>query len=96
MAIETGPDCTRIYNPENPNIGGLNISRTIGDFWYKSNNISKSRMSQNFAVSTESDVREIQFFNKNKDDDNNQIEFILIGCDGIWEGSDFNDKAQSS
>lgn len=62
------------FKPE----GGLNISRSIGDWQFKESGIAS-------AVSNEAQITEIEFNNKSKD--SNTIEFILMGCDGIWKGS---------
>ena len=45
------------------------------------------------------DIKEIQFtkpFSDDNDSDNKntstkEIEFILMGCDGVWEGGDYSD-----
>ena len=45
------------------------------------------------------DIKEIQFTKPFSDDNNSdnkntsakEIEFILIGCDGVWEGGDYSD-----
>lgn len=47
----------RILNPEDPYQGGLNISRTIADFWYKKNHKVPTKNSSKFAISNESEVR---------------------------------------
>lgn len=76
----------RIYKwdrtEQRPIGGGLNISRTIGDFFYKENYGRDTP-----AISNEPDVIDTNFL----DFDNSRYgdpEFILIACDGIWEGAD--------
>ena len=92
--MEMGP-CTRIFSPENMQQGGLNISRTLGDFWYKKNLRTNSRDTSKFAINTESDVKSIKFFDSSTVENDNEFDFILIGCDGIWEGGDVHDSPPS-
>jgi serine/threonine protein phosphatase PrpC len=54
--------------------GGLNLTRSFADFEYKSN---KNLPYNEQMITCKPDVRE--FERKEKD------EFIVIGCDGIWE-----------
>jgi serine/threonine protein phosphatase PrpC len=54
--------------------GGLNLTRSFGDFDYKSNK-SLSYFEQ--MITCKPDIREIK---KDASD-----EFIVVGCDGIWE-----------
>jgi serine/threonine protein phosphatase PrpC len=53
--------------------GGLNLSRSFGDFNYKKNN-SLSWAEQ--MITCKPDVKVIER--------NGQDEFIIVGCDGIW------------
>jgi serine/threonine protein phosphatase PrpC len=55
--------------------GGLNLSRSLGDFNYKR---MKNRPWDEQLISCKPDVSEI---NRQPGDD----EFIILGCDGIWE-----------
>lgn len=54
--------------------GGLNLSRSFGDLNYKR---VKSKNWDEQPIICKPDVSEI---NRNSDD-----EFIIMGCDGIWE-----------
>lgn len=54
--------------------GGLNLSRSFGDFDYKQN--PKCSYDQQM-ITCKPDIKEV---NRSNDD-----EFIIIGCDGIWE-----------
>ena len=54
--------------------GALNLSRSIGDFQFKT---KKDTRPEDQAVTCNPDVL---FENRNEKDD-----FIIIGCDGIWE-----------
>ena len=54
--------------------GGLNLSRSFGDFDYKRNQ-TLSYAEQ--MITCKPDIKEIE---KSPDD-----EFIIMGCDGIWE-----------
>lgn len=69
--VPMGHGIVRIFNPQNPNLGGLNISRTIADFYYKRNLNSPTKDSSRFAISNESDVREIKFFDSSNEDATN-------------------------
>ena len=73
------------------------MSRTIGDFMFKHSLTNRNCSSFDYALSNEADVKEFQF-NKTKiqSESTDQtgsstsaaaLEFILIGCDGIWEGA---------
>lgn len=54
--------------------GGLNLTRSFGDFDYKRNkNLSYAQQ----MITCKPDIREVK---KDAAD-----EFILLGCDGIWE-----------
>jgi serine/threonine protein phosphatase PrpC len=54
--------------------GGLNLTRSFGDFDYKRNkNLSYAEQ----MITCKPDIVEI----KREPDD----EFIIVGCDGIWE-----------
>jgi len=54
--------------------GGLNLSRSLGDFDYKRNN-DKNWKEQ--MITCQPDVKEVA---RDPSD-----EFIIMGCDGIWE-----------
>jgi len=54
--------------------GGLNLSRSFGDFDYKQN---KQLGYDQQMITCHPDVKS---FDRNADD-----EFIIMGCDGIWE-----------
>lgn len=54
--------------------GGLNLSRSFGDFEYKQN---RELDYQQQMITCHPDVYE---YDRSKDD-----EFIIIGCDGIWQ-----------
>ena len=54
--------------------GGLNLTRSFGDFDYKQN---KSLGWDEQMITSNPDVKLVS---RNKDKD----EFIIIGCDGIW------------
>lgn len=55
--------------------GGLNLTRSFGDFDYKAN---KSLKYDEQMITCKPDVK---VFERNLEKD----EFIIIGCDGIWE-----------
>lgn len=71
------------------------MSRTIGDFMFKLNFKKPDSTSFEYALSNEADVKEFEF-SKNVKDDQPDIEFILMGCDGIWDGAVQNSKWQNS
>ena len=54
--------------------GGLNLTRSFGDFDYKRN---KSLSYAEQMITCKPDIREV----KRQAGD----EFIILGCDGIWE-----------
>jgi len=54
--------------------GGLNLTRSFGDFDYKRN---KNLKYHEQMITCKPDIREV------KRDSNDQ--FIIVGCDGIWE-----------
>ena len=54
--------------------GGLNLSRSFGDFDYKRNQLVSYAEQM---IICKPDIRE---FMRQKED-----QFILMGCDGIWE-----------
>lgn len=54
--------------------GGLNLSRSFGDFDYKQN---YSLQYDEQMITCKPEIREVK---KSEED-----EFILMGCDGIWE-----------
>lgn len=54
--------------------GGLNLSRSFGDFDYKQN--AKLGYAEQM-ITCKPDIKEVA---RSSDD-----EFIIIGCDGIWE-----------
>ena len=54
--------------------GGLNLTRSFGDFDYKQN---KSLGWDEQMITSNPDVKLVS---RNKDKE----EFIIIGCDGIW------------
>lgn len=55
--------------------GGLNLSRSFGDFGYKKNtNLSYAQQ----MITCKPDVKVV-------DRDSSNDEFIIIGCDGIWQ-----------
>ncbi len=54
--------------------GGLNLSRSFGDFDYKQNkNLGYDKQ----MITCKPDIKEVAR--------SNEDEFIIIGCDGIWE-----------
>ena len=54
--------------------GGLNLTRSFGDFDYKRNkNLSYAEQ----MITCKPDIREVPRDSKD--------EFIIMGCDGIWE-----------
>jgi len=55
--------------------GGLNLTRSFGDFDYKT---KKELAYHEQAITCKPDIRT---FDRKKSED----EFIIIGCDGIWE-----------
>lgn len=55
--------------------GGLNLTRSFGDFDYKQN---KSLKYHEQMITCKPDIKEIQR-------DLSNDEFIIVGCDGIWE-----------
>lgn len=58
--------------------GLLGMSRSLGDFQFKGKrNLPKEKQ----MVISEPDIDMIK---------NENIDFILIGCDGIWEGKDID------
>lgn len=63
------------FKPE----GGLSISRSIGDWQFKDEGFAS-------AVSNEAQIKEIDF-NNTENANPNTIEFILLGCDGVWKGA---------
>ena len=58
------------------------MTRSIGDFMFKMNLRSRQRDPGNNALSNEPDVQEFIF-----DKDKNSTDMILMGCDGIWDGT---------
>ena len=54
--------------------GNLNLSRAIGDLTYKKN---KKLPPKDQAITSFPDVRAMPF--------NSKIDFVAMGCDGIWE-----------
>ena len=63
--------------------GGLNIARTLGDFFFKIDHDDPSLNKPAQAISSQPDIREV---NLSKDSGS----FLLIGCDGVWEATDFS------
>jgi len=55
--------------------GGLNLTRSIGDFKYKKKENIKP---EEQPITANPDVFEYKL--------TDDIDFILMGCDGIWEG----------
>ena len=55
--------------------GGLNLTRSFGDFDYKQN---KSLKYDEQMITCKPDIKELPR-------DINNDEYIIIGCDGIWE-----------
>lgn len=55
--------------------GNLNLTRAIGDFEYKGNLALKPEEQK---ISAFPDILEFEITNKD--------EFIIVGCDGIWDG----------
>jgi serine/threonine protein phosphatase PrpC len=53
--------------------GGLNLSRSFGDFDYKQN---KNFGYADQMITCKPDIKEVSR--------SNEDEFIIIGCDGIW------------
>ena len=54
--------------------GGLNLTRSFGDFGYKKNtNLSYAEQ----MITCKPDIKVVE---RNSSD-----EFIIVGCDGIWE-----------
>ena len=64
--------------------GGLNIARTLGDFFFKIDHDDPSLNKPAQAISSQPEIREVHL---NKDSGS----FLLIGCDGVWEATDFMD-----
>ena len=56
--------------------GQLGLSRALGDFEFKKNIMLKPELQ---AVTALPDVKVVPFKN------NNDIEFILLACDGLWD-----------
>lgn len=56
--------------------------------------LSPTNDTTKYALSNQSDVLEVKFFDSSRQENPGEIEFILIGCDGIWEGGDFNDNPE--
>ena len=80
--LTNSSDVLRVYNPENP-IGGLNMSRSIGDFTFKSNlydNMNDDPRS--FAISNEPECQSFSFSSESQ-----SFDVMLMGCDGIWDGT---------
>ena len=85
--IESDHNIKRIYNPYNKSYG-INMTRTIGDFMFKFNLSNVDQQSEKFGLKSEPDIGEFKF-----SDDKNQIDLIVMGCDGIWDGTmDNSDK----
>lgn len=62
--------------------GGLNLTRAIGDFKYKQNDkLTYDKQ----MITSHPDVKTV--------DRSSQDQFLLIGCDGIWEGYVDNSNA---
>jgi len=55
--------------------GGLNLTRSIGDFKYKKR---ENMTPEEQAITANPDIFEYKL--------TDDIDFILMGCDGIWEG----------
>ena len=53
--------------------GNLNLSRAIGDLEYKSNSTIPA---QQQIISADPDIKQIM---------NENLDFIIMGCDGIYE-----------
>jgi protein phosphatase 1G len=51
----------------------LNLSRALGDLEYKNNNSLKA---EDQMITAKPDVKKIGLSN---------VDFVIIGCDGIWE-----------
>lgn len=54
--------------------GGLNLTRSFGDFDYKQN---KSLLWHEQMITAKPDIKEVER-------DTGKDEFLIIGCDGIW------------
>ena len=52
--------------------GGLNLSRALGDLEYKRGNLKPEQQ----MITADPDCKDIK---------NENLEFIIMGCDGIWE-----------
>ena len=61
---------------------GINMSRSVGDFMFKMNLTQRRRDPSTNALSNEPDVQEFSF-----SDDPKSMDMILMGCDGIWDGT---------
>ena len=71
----------RVFNPMNHSFG-INMSRSIGDFMFKMNLIYGDVESNEYALSNEPSICKFTLSS-----DMNSTEVILMGCDGIWDGS---------
>ena len=58
--------------------GSLALSRAIGDFEYKRNNVPDDLPPESYCVTANPEVKT---FNYDQDKD----EFIIIACDGVWD-----------
>ena len=83
MSTDHKPDDTeerkRIYNAngfvEDGRVNGmLALSRALGDFEYKGNSMFKAR---DQAVTAFPDVKVVPL--------SNDVQFILLACDGLWD-----------
>lgn len=58
------------------------MPRSIGDFMFKLNLRTRSRDPKQTALSNDADIDEVCFSS-----DNQSLDMILMGCDGIWDGT---------
>lgn len=59
--------------------GNLNLSRSLGDLKYKKN---KKLKPQDQAISAYPEIKTVQLSNCSQ---GKPIDFLVLGCDGIWE-----------
>lgn len=81
FGITKSRHCTRVFNPLNKTCG-INMTRTIGDFMFKMNLRSRNTNPSLNALSNEPDIKEVNLSQKGQ-----SIDLVLMGCDGIWEGT---------
>lgn len=81
FTILNNNNCLRVYNPLNKSCG-INMTRSVGDFMYKMNLRSNEVDPNNNALSNEPEIVQFDLSTENK-----SIDMILMGCDGIWDGT---------